>query len=525
MGNLYFSEVITEEQLEKDLKENNAICYIAGTGCGKSSWVKSVLAKGKRVLFVTSRRAKVNEDLDEEIFINDPIEYLNEKPICSLLLTNSQLSNLTKGFLHLEHQLEFSNSLKDFINIFDYIVIDEVHSIVCDATFADSSFMVQKFMEHAAFNLNKNVIILTATAKLLEGYLNTEFGKDNRKWAKHDISVECKCTFPSLIVAVSKKAVYEQIVPGYINKGKKIIYFANHTKTITKLYKILTGNMPKKEINGCVLEQNLDDSNIAIITSKENLKKIIKQLPECAENSKLVENELRQNSLLPDDIKILLSTSRLKEGISIFNKDINYVICEAHDLSSVVQYMGRLRESKYVLFVVTNARQFPDNLDKLDYDYCIKKQLKIANEYYRNLEFFEQKIEFINLIEKKNQYIRFNYISLRFEPFFLRYVMQKEDHFLERNIFDEDSLKKWEHDLTKFCKKYCIPMGKYDYNSSLLNSECIEQSVKYIKETFCNKILYGKDWCEAVRYINDYLDIEYSQYGKINQQFKKEILI
>ena len=33
---LHFSEVVKFEKLEDDLKKNNALCYIAGTGCGKT---------------------------------------------------------------------------------------------------------------------------------------------------------------------------------------------------------------------------------------------------------------------------------------------------------------------------------------------------------------------------------------------------------------------------------------------------------------------------------------------------------
>ena len=46
------------------------IFLIAGVGAGKSTWVKKVLANKGSVLFVTSRRAKVDEDEANSKFVN-----------------------------------------------------------------------------------------------------------------------------------------------------------------------------------------------------------------------------------------------------------------------------------------------------------------------------------------------------------------------------------------------------------------------------------------------------------------------
>ena len=66
-----FSDIITEEIFESHLKENNALCYISGTGSGKSYWVKNFLMNKGKILFVTSRRAKVNEDYNEDLFCSN----------------------------------------------------------------------------------------------------------------------------------------------------------------------------------------------------------------------------------------------------------------------------------------------------------------------------------------------------------------------------------------------------------------------------------------------------------------------
>ena len=71
MGDKYFSEIVNINEEVKNY--GNAICFVCGTGSGKSHWVKNVLTKKGKVLFITSRRAKVDEDLVDESFTDDII--------------------------------------------------------------------------------------------------------------------------------------------------------------------------------------------------------------------------------------------------------------------------------------------------------------------------------------------------------------------------------------------------------------------------------------------------------------------
>lgn len=53
----YISDVLDIDKLIE--KYGNKIMLIAGVGSGKSTWVKDVLTQKGNVLFITSRRAKV----------------------------------------------------------------------------------------------------------------------------------------------------------------------------------------------------------------------------------------------------------------------------------------------------------------------------------------------------------------------------------------------------------------------------------------------------------------------------------
>ncbi len=139
---LYVSDVITD--IDRELKKHqNKLFLIAGVGAGKSSWVKDVLAKKGNVLFVTSRRAKVDEDINDSCFEN-VIRLGGEEH--QTLITNAKLAkilenmNLKSGFM----------TIDQFLDHYDYIVIDEVHSMVTDSTFAKSSFGLLNFIEYVA---------------------------------------------------------------------------------------------------------------------------------------------------------------------------------------------------------------------------------------------------------------------------------------------------------------------------------------------------------------------------------------
>ena len=142
MGDKYFSEIVNIDDEIK--KYGNALCYVCGTGSGKSYWVKNVLTSKGKILFITSRRSKVDEDLEDGRFINNTIEYLNSMASKQLLLTNHQLANFIKqsrsSHTDSENQMDV---FEYFVSFFDYIVVDEVHSIISDSTFSNDVFIPQ----------------------------------------------------------------------------------------------------------------------------------------------------------------------------------------------------------------------------------------------------------------------------------------------------------------------------------------------------------------------------------------------
>ena len=319
---LYVSDVITD--IDRELKKHqNKLFLIAGVGAGKSSWVKNVLAKKGNVLFVTSRRAKVDEDINDSCFEN-VIRLGGEEH--QTLITNAKLAkilenmNLKSGFM----------TIDQFLDHYDYIVIDEVHSMVTDSTFAKSSFGLLNFIEYVV-KKKKNIICMTGTPEPVKEYF-----KKNR-WYSYDFRRTCVYVKPKKIVTIRKEEIIS-IIQKELEKNNKIIYFVNDTKSIKDQYEAL------------VKAHLVESEEISAIVAENNRNKLAKDLEDLFgdKNKKLIEvsqetyKSIVEEKLLPDACKILLSTSKLKEGVDIFN-DNTIIICDNHILTNIIQFCGRVR--------------------------------------------------------------------------------------------------------------------------------------------------------------------------------------
>ena len=155
----YVSDVFDiDEQIEK---YGNKIMLIAGVGSGKSTWVKDILSKKGSVLFVTSRRAKVDEDIRNSCFSAFHKAHFGQS---ETLITNAKLANILEN-AHVDSEM----TVDDFLYSYDYIVVDGVHSMATDSTFARSSFDIFSFIEYAAEKGHK-VIAMTGTPEPVQYY-------------------------------------------------------------------------------------------------------------------------------------------------------------------------------------------------------------------------------------------------------------------------------------------------------------------------------------------------------------------
>ncbi len=448
----YLSEVLTVDEIAEF--ENNIICILAGVGAGKNSFVENQLSgrtleNGKSkispncgaILYITSRRAKADEILREK-FCNDKIEWTKEDSITTIL-TNFQTELMLKD-------KKFRKNVIEIIEHFKYFVIDEAHSIATDSTYTSSSFHVKSLIEYVAENYpEKKVILLTGTPEPIESYLKL------KKFTIIDKRSECINVVAKKIKVVTQKQAMKLIKK---LSNEKVVYMANSATRILKGKTSLLNEIAK----------NIDIERIAICmstTSLSRLKDIIN--PEMRKQSIDTYEYLINEGRLPENIEFLITTSRLKEGLNIF--DIHVAFCESMLLSDIVQFMGRFRKGLDTLYVISDAKQnviSEKDMRELELDVAYTAWIKIKglNDFYKNylmnsnssfykvltnfyntedvdivelINTFQDENSFINtynihsvrdfvdLIEKTNDNVRFNQIENKFEIYAMKFIESK----------------------------------------------------------------------------------------------------
>lgn len=486
MGTEYLSDAI---DYKRDIEPNFFVQIFAGVGSGKNYLIESMI-KGElegcpkqTVLLITSRKAKVQETLTQ-FKKNDEESGRDEALSCAPLFLDENDKELTNhigrygNMNSILDECDEPDDYKDFVRVlhddwgehkvyqrsvvctgayidkylrnvynpsdvtthlwelFDVIAIDEVHSVVMDATYQDAPFAIKALIneillrereidrsEHPYYC--KNLILMTGTPDTIK-----DFGK--KSLTTLDKRNECISVCPANVSFIQNEKVYE-LIRTKLSKGEKGVYFKNHTPNIQAILKGIKA----------------EASEVALSFSKEeNRKELAKSEPQSYALMVKTEKMLREECMLPEDIKLFVSTSRNKEGINIKNKDFSYMIVEAHNQSDVVQMVGRVRYGIDELFIVVDAKQFELTSWKLESNFAAteiafkdtvtKEYSGAANDYLKviceksgfsvfnnkqaeeNIYTHKELKAYIEYIEKTFDFVRFNFFRNVFELYDLR---------------------------------------------------------------------------------------------------------
>ena len=483
MGDKYLSDAI---DYKRDIEPNFFVQIFAGVGSGKNYFIESMI-KGtlegcprQTVLLITSRKAKVQETLTQFKKENEENNDPSYTPIF-LDENDTELTNRVGRYGNMNSILsecDEPDDYKDFVRVlrddwgehkvyqrsvvctgayidkylrnaynpgditthlwelFDVIAIDEVHSVVMDATYQDAPFAIKALINEILLRERKidrnehpyyckNLILMTGTPDTIK-----DFGK--KSLLTLDKRNECLSVCPANVSFIQNENVYE-LIRVKLSKGEKGVYFKNHTPNIQSILKGIKA----------------DASEVALSFSKEeNRKELAKNDPQSHALMVKTEKMLREECMLPEDIMHFVSTSRNKEGINIKNKDFSYMIVEAHNQSDVVQMAGRVRYGIDELYIVLDAKQFELTSWKLESNFAAteiafkdtatKEYSGAANDYFKaicrksGLSVFNNKQAgdnvythkelkaYIEYIEKTFDFVRFNFFRNVFELYDLR---------------------------------------------------------------------------------------------------------
>lgn len=439
----YLSEVLDANYFAES--PNNKFCIVSGVGSGKNYFINNELSKYGNIIYVSSRRAKVNELLLEDICKEEiNINYLDTV----FTTTNYGIELLVKN-------KRFDTGLKNVASYFNYIVIDEAHSLLTDASFTDSSFHLFSFINYFTTNYPKmKIILMTGTPEPIERIILKEY--DYEIIDKRD---ECINVIPQSIQIISKNTAINKIKS--LPKEEKTIYYSNSAK------KMISGE--KSLLNLLCKDNDFKKCEISFCMNDEKAKDLNKISPEIdlEKESSQIKEYLCQNNKLPDEKRVLFTTSTLKEGVNIKDDKIKVAFCESHLLSDIQQFAGRVRNGLNTLYIISDAPQHNItegelNTIRLKFYYQVKEDIikhtnTFLNDQIKNtttpiywlMGYEEGSIDlfslyegdysiasmgnsaisdFIKLIESDNDHIRFNYLNGEFEFYKNRIAEQVRIH-------------------------------------------------------------------------------------------------
>ena len=371
---------------------------VAGVGSGKNHFINKLTTgvktgedgaledvEKKTVLLITSRRAKADELRNDETVtmaasvdaweysfalndIDDIDEYLaSAREITRTACEDDEWEKWgTVPVIHqpstawtgagLEQYLKMrynpTDSITHLWNRFDLIVVDEVHSVVADASYQTAPFYVQTFVNEAyaryqAKESTCNVVVMTGTPGILKDYT---FPRNSNRLNKLD---ECINTKPNQVVFVTK-AQAKMILREKLTVGERAVYYFNHIGDMLGM---------AKEIENTDLYERT-----AVSFSDEGRRdELASSAPSLHERMLVTEKHIMIHQKLPEDIQLFLSTGRNKEGINIKDEDIKTLFVESHAEVDIVQIAGRIREGVDVLYIITDSTQYGGKESRFEY--------------------------------------------------------------------------------------------------------------------------------------------------------------
>lgn len=478
-------------------KKTNVAYILAGTGGGKSYWVKNSLAKTGRVLFVTSRKAKVLQDKDKPV---SNLSFLDnfKNGITNIVCTNHALYLHIRELCKNASKEDAMKRVDAFLNGFKYVVFDEFHSFVCDSLFSRDVFNIAVFCAYCAIKKKKKTILLSATIEPVEFFIQAlsqifDDMPDTDGVVALDLRKECEYVLPETIRVIDKKKSKNDKICELLASGENIMYFMNFIGIDKKDGDGEESGTKKRKNYGYTIQQEyefllnygLQEEEIAVIVSSDkqkkwdeehNCKKYIDTgkvdeygKPILITFNEWVRAQIVENQEIPEGVRVILCSATLNEGISIENVErdpFGYIITDAHYIASLIQQMGRLRHNLKEFWVIKDAGQHCNYYDRIEAKLVRTKIqdkalfLECLTEHAESIPDYEEREKFISWIckTKKFELVEYVYLTHRFEFNNLRYNMvdqvNRAEEKLERGDFK--GMRRWQKDLENFAAEHDV---------------------------------------------------------------------
>lgn len=332
----------------------------ASCGRGKTTFALSI---GNDGLLAQINRERKKQSLFEAVADISPEQVLfltSRKSIKQQQLRNEAVVQATANDYKIQKSFDFSENRNNKIRLttahqFGYwirnneievapqiIIVDEIHSIFSETIFCEDLRIVLEYIAEHSRDIVK--VGLTATPQFLLEYIEDDrfsfviIDKDlGSKYKVKEISVQIKGSAETLL---------KQIKP-QISQKHKVIYY---TQSATECHRLATeyGSRGAFLISDYNESKTADGLLLADIMREAGVKQYI-----------------LENEALPADIDIIFINSACREGINIKDNAVKTIICEAVDLITIEQILGRIRKDLERFMIVSNFQNAERNRNNI----------------------------------------------------------------------------------------------------------------------------------------------------------------
>lgn len=212
-------------------------------------------------------------------------------------------------------------------------------------------FYTERFIKHAYYkNPNCDIVFMSGTLSPINWMIDAP---NTPPIYELNCFNQCVHLEPDYVFVTDKDKIDSQILSLW-KSGEKVIYFANFKETIAKISTFLIEQgVPCNQIG---FSFNYAPQDCELPFPKEISRSLEERIA-------ALNTELTTKEMIPDNMKIVFTTSKNKEGINILNDDIKTVIAETHNKADLIQIAGRVRGNPLTgtgvkrLFIVGDAKQ------------------------------------------------------------------------------------------------------------------------------------------------------------------------
>lgn len=341
------NEYINLEKIDvEQWSSEEVVLIVAGTGRGKSSLIEDIakMYDGSRIAMLSPRvflKSQQENNLQEsEVKEAENIDCMTYQKIQSM---NAE-------------------EIKALNDTYDFLVLDEIHSLICDSHFnrTTTSLLTRIFREFKGI-----VIGMTATDCGVEELI-WKVAKKTCRTYRYEKDFDFIKGPIQLFPDVSTIA---QVIRDTVARGEKVLVFGETIQMLESL---------QKEI---VL-----DANVLTVVSEHSPK--YKKI--CKKNEDKIE-EMKLKERFPEDVQVLFATTVLEMGINIKDPLVTTVVCFSANLCSIEQMIGRKRRKEGEGVCVYVKSYSSDELKKIREDE--QKALKVYKQYKHHRDQFNKKYE------------------------------------------------------------------------------------------------------------------------------------